>query len=192
MGRKYGGEVMLADTLSRYWWITLFRGVLWILFGIFMFLQPGISILALTLTFGAFALVDGIVSVVSAIGGRETNESWWILLIRGLAAFCVGLLTLFTPQMTAVALLVWIAVWAIATGLLEIVAAIRLRKEIQDEFGLALAGLVSVAFGVFVLARPGIGALAVLWAIAVYALTFGMVLVSMAFETRRFVRRVKG
>ena len=183
---------MLADTLSHYWWITLFRGVLWILFGIFMFVQPGISILALTLTFGAFALVDGIVSVASAIGGRETNDSWWILLIRGLAAFCVGLLTFFTPQMTAVALLVWIAVWAVATGLLEIMAAVRLRKEIQDEFGLALAGLVSVAFGVFLLVRPGVGALAVVWAIAVYALTFGMVLVSMAFETRRFARRVRG
>jgi len=99
---------------------------------------------------------------------------------------------LVTPQMTAVALLVWIAVWAIATGILEIVAAVRLRKEIQDEFGLALAGLVSVAFGVFLLARPGVGALAVIWAIAVYALAFGMVLVSMAFETRRFVRAVKG
>ena len=179
---------MLADTLSRYWWITLIRGALWILFAIFMFVQPGISILALTLTFGAFALVDGIVSVVSAIAGREANDGWWILLIRGLAAFCVGLLTLVTPQMTAVALLVWIAVWAIATGILEIVAAVRLRKEIQDEFGLALAGLVSVAFGVFLLARPGVGALAVIWAIAVYALAFGMVLVSMAFETRRFVR----
>jgi uncharacterized membrane protein HdeD (DUF308 family) len=183
---------MLADTLSRYWWITLIRGALWILFAIVMFVQPGISILTLTLTFGAFALVDGIVSVVSAIAGRETNDGWGILLIRGLAAFCVGLLTLVTPQMTAVALLVWIAVWAIATGILEIVAAVRLRKEIQDEFGLALAGLVSVAFGVFLLARPGVGALAVIWAIAVYALAFGMVLVSMAFETRRFVRAVKG
>ena len=170
----------------------MLRGLLWILFGIFMFVKPGISILALTLTFGAFALIDGIVSVASAVGGREGNDSWWILLIRGLAAFCVGLLTFFTPQMTAVALLVWIAVWAVATGLLEIAAAIRLRKEIQDEFGLALAGLVSVAFGVFLLVRPGVGALAVVWAIAVYALTFGMVLVSMAFETRRFVRKVRG
>jgi uncharacterized membrane protein HdeD (DUF308 family) len=183
---------MLAETLSRYWWISLLRGVLWILFGIFMFLQPGISILALTLTFGAFALVDGIAGVVSAIGDRETNDSWWILLIRGLAAFCVGLLTLVTPQMTAVALLVWIAIWAIVTGLLEIAAAVRLRKEIHDEFGLALAGLVSVAFGVFLLARPAIGVLAVVWALAFYALAFGMVLVSMAIETRRFVKRVSG
>jgi uncharacterized membrane protein HdeD (DUF308 family) len=183
---------MLADTLSRYWYITLVRGVLWILFGIFMFVQPRISILALTLTFGAFALADGIVSVVSAIGGRETNDSWWILLIRGLAAFGVGLLTLVTPQMTAVAVLVWIAIWAIVTGLLEIFAAVRLRKEIQDEFGLALGGLVSVAFGVFLLARPAVGVLAVLWVIAFYSLAFGMVLVSMAFETRRFSRAVRG
>ena len=153
--------------------------------------SPGISILALTLTFGAFALVDGIVSVASAIGGREKNDSWWILLIRGLAAFCVGLLTFFTPQMTAVALLVWIAIWAAATGLLEIMAAVRLRKEIQDEFGLALAGLVSVAFGGSCWSGRVWGALAVVWAIAVDALAFGMVLVSMAFETRRFVRRVK-
>jgi uncharacterized membrane protein HdeD (DUF308 family) len=179
---------MFADILSRYWWTTLFRGMLWILFGFLMFLQPGISILALTLLFGAFALADGLVTAVSAIGGRHTNESWWILLLAGIVAVCVGLVTLFTPQITAFALLICIAIWAIATGMLEIFASIRLRKEIHGEFWLGLAGLVSLAFGVFLLARPNIGLLSVLWVIAFYAIVFGIVEVVRAFEARSFVR----
>ena len=183
---------MLADTLSRFWWTTMFRGALWILFGLVVFFQPGISILTLALVFGAFALADGVTAIASAVGGRHTNDSWWVLLLSGLAAVGVGLLTLFSPQITAFVLLVWIAIWAIATGILEIITSVRLRKEIQGELWLGLAGFISVAFGVFVLARPGEGALSVLWAIAFYAIVFGMVLIVRAFEARSFVKAVRG
>jgi uncharacterized membrane protein HdeD (DUF308 family) len=182
---------MFADMLSRYWWSTLLRGVLWMLFGIFAIFQPGISLLVLTLLFGAVALVDGIASIGTAIAGRTTHESWWILLLAGIAALGVGLLTLINPQITASVLLIYIAAWAIVTGLLEIAASIRLRKEIRGEFWVALAGLVSVAFGVFLLARPGIGALSLLWAIAFYAIVFGMVQVVMAFEARGYARMLR-
>jgi uncharacterized membrane protein HdeD (DUF308 family) len=182
---------MFADMLSRYWWTTLFRGVLWMLFGVFAIFQPGISLVLLTLLFGVLALADGIASIAIAIAGRTTNDSWWILLLSGIAALGIGLLTLANPQITASALLIYIAVWAIVTGLFEIAASIRLRKEIHGEIWVALAGLVSVAFGVFLLARPGVGALALLWAIAFYAIVFGMVQVVMAFEARGFARMLR-
>jgi Short repeat of unknown function (DUF308) len=89
---------MLAKILSRYWWMTLVRGAIWILFGIVIFTQPLISLVALTLTFGAFAFVDGVANAVSAIGGRRENETWWVLLLAGLCGIGVGLLTFFSPD----------------------------------------------------------------------------------------------
>lgn len=186
---------MLSNILSRYWGMTLLRGVLWILFGIVVFMMPGISLLTLTLMFGWFALLDGVANIVSAVGGRRGNEHWWLLLLGGLAGVGIGLLTFSFPGITALILLFYVAVWAISTGLLEIVAAIRLRREIEGEFWLILSGVVSIAFGVFLVARPGQGALSVLWLIAGYAILFGLIQVVLAFEARGFVNRavaVKG
>jgi uncharacterized membrane protein HdeD (DUF308 family) len=182
---------MLADILSRFWWMTLLRGVIAILFGVAVFFQPQISLLSLVLVFGFFALVDGVASVATAIGGRRTHESWGLLLLGGLAGIGVGLLTIFSPEVTTLALLFYIAIWAIATGLLEIAAAIRLRKEIEGEFWLGLAGAASIAFGVILVVRPGVGALAVLTVIAAYAIFFGSMLVLLALRTRGFVNRVR-
>jgi len=100
----------------------------------------------------------------------------------------VGILTFVAPGLTALALLFYIALWAISTGVLEIVAAIRLRKEIQGEWVLILAGLCSVVFGVLLVARPGVGALAVLWLIAAYAIVFGVLLVILALKARGMVK----
>jgi len=97
-------------------------------------------------------------------------------------------MTLINPQITATVLLIWIAAWAIATGILEIVASFRLRKEIEGDFWIGLAGFASVAFGVFLLARPGLGALALLWMIGTYAIVLGVILVVAAFETHGFVK----
>src|SRR5262245_13014753 len=180
---------MFSNILSRYWWMTLLRGVISILFGLVVVTQPRISLVALTLTFGAYALVDGIANIVSALGGRNENENWWVLLLAGLASVGAGILTFFNPGITALALLFYVAAWAIATGLLEIVAAIRLRKEIQGEFWLILGGLLSVAFGVMLMARPGLGALSVLWLIGGYAIAFGIILIALAFRARSFVRQ---
>jgi uncharacterized membrane protein HdeD (DUF308 family) len=180
---------MLANILGRYWWTTLARGVIWILFGIAVFAQPGISLVTLTLMFGAFALIDGIAGAVSAIAGRREHENWWVLLLVGLTGIAVGLMTFANPGMTALALLFYVAVWAIATGLLELVAAIRLRREIEGEFWLGLAGVVSIAFGAFVMARPAEGALSVLWLLASYAIAFGVILLALAFRVRGFMGR---
>ena len=123
-------------------------------------------------------------NVVHAIGGRRNNEHWWILLLIGLCGIGVGLLAFSNPAITTLVLLFYVAIWAIGTGLLEIVAAIHLRKEIHGEFWLALAGLLSIAFGMLLVARPAAGVLSVLWLIAGYATAFGVMLVVLAFRVR--------
>jgi uncharacterized membrane protein HdeD (DUF308 family) len=182
---------MLSHILSRYWWATLIRGCVWVLFGVVVFARPGISLVTLTFLFGVFALADGIVKVMSAIAAQE-YEHWWLVLLAGVASIVVGALTFFNPGATAMTLLFFIALWAIVTGIVEIVSAVQLRHEIQGEFWYGLGGLISVAFGVFLLARPGAGALAVLWLIASYAMLFGTIQILLAFEARSFAKRVTG
>jgi uncharacterized membrane protein HdeD (DUF308 family) len=181
----------LSEALSRSWWLLLLRGIVAILFGILTFVQPGISLAALVLLFGAFSLADGVLGVWTAYSSRKEREHWWLLLLGGLVGVGVGLLTLFAPGVTALALLFYIAIWAVATGVLQIVAAIRLRKEIEGEWTLVLAGLASVAFGVLLMARPGAGALAVLWLIAGYAIVFGLIMVLLSFKVKGFASRVR-
>ncbi len=177
---------MFANILSRYWWTTLLRGVVWIIFGIAIFTQPAISLVALTFLFGLFCLADGIANIVSAFGGRNEHENWWVLLLAGLVGIGMAALTFFNPAITALALLFYIAIWAIATGLIEVIAAIRLRKEIEGEFWLALSGIISIAFGVLLVARPAAGALSVLWLIAGYSIALGIILIALAFRERSF------
>lgn len=182
---------MISHLMTRTWWVFLVRGILAILFGVGAYLQPEATLKTLVLLFGAYALTDGILSALSAVSGRHENDHWWLFLFQGVAGVAVGALTLLAPGVTTIALLFYIAVWAIATGILSIVAAVRLRKEIDGEWLLAVAGLSSALFGVCLLTRPGAGALAVLWLIAAFAVLFGIVLVLLAFNAREFAKRLK-
>jgi uncharacterized membrane protein HdeD (DUF308 family) len=181
----------LASILSRGWWLLLLRGLAAIAFGVLTWSQPGISLAVLVLFFGAYSLVDGVLGVWTAIAGREHHEHWWVFLLEGLLGVGVGILTFFAPRVTAIALLFYIAIWAVGTGVLEIVAAVRLRKEIDGEWMLILAGLASVVFGVLLMAQPGAGALALIWLIGSYAIVFGVLLVLLAFKARSFAGLVK-
>ncbi|HTO62374.1 MAG TPA: HdeD family acid-resistance protein [Bradyrhizobium sp.] len=179
-------DQQLASIFSRNWWVLLLRGLVTIAFGVLILFQPGVSLVTLVLLFGAFSMADGVLGVWGAIAGRKKNEDWWALLLWGLVGIGVGILTFAAPGVTTIALLFYIAIWAIATGVLQIVAAIRLRKEIQGEWLLILAGLASVVFGVLLMAQPGSGALALLWLIAGYAVAFGVILVILALKAHRF------
>lgn len=174
----------LATILARHWWVLLLRGLIAIAFGVLAWFQPGVTLAALILLFGVYVFADGILGVGTAIAGRKQHEHWWVLLLWGLVGMAVGILAFMAPGITALALLFYIAVWAIATGVLEIVAATRLRKEIAGEWLLVLGGLASVVFGAVLVARPGVGALAVIWLIAAYAVLFGILLVLLAFRVR--------
>jgi len=181
----------LAAALARNWWVLLLRGVVAILFGGLIFTWPGISLAALVLLFGGFCLADGLMAAWTALSNRKQQENGWLLLIGGLLGIGVGLLTLFRPAVTGLALLFYIAIWAVATGVVQVLTAIRLRQEIANEWMLVLAGLASVALGALLMARPGAGALAALWLIASYAIVFGILLVALAFRVRSVARRIE-
>ena len=174
----------LETVVSRLWWALVLRGVVAILFGLIAFFWPGITLVSLVLMFGAYAFIEGIASVVLGIREYGERERWWGTLLSGLVSVGAGIVTLLSPGITALALLTLIAVWAILRGGLDIVAAIRLRHVIQGEWLLALGGILSIGFGLLLLARPGAGALAVVWWIGAYALVLGAVLIVLGFRAR--------
>lgn len=154
------------------------------MFGLAAFFLPGITLTVLILLFGAFALVDGVFAIVAAVRTRRRNERWWLLLAEGVLGVLAGIVAFIWPGLTALALLYLVAAWAIITGILEIVAAIRLRQEIVGEWALILSGVLSVIFGVLLAVLPGVGILALLWLIGAYAVAFGVLLIILAFRVR--------
>lgn len=177
---------VLAAALARHWWVLLLRGVVAIVFALLAWLQPGMTLTALVLVFGIYVEVDGLLGIWMAIASRKSNPHWWWLLLWGLAGIVAGAITFAMPGITALVLLMFIAAWAILVGVLQVIMAWRLHKEISGEWLLGLGGLLSIAFGALMVWNPGAGALAVLWLIAAYAFIFGMVMVVLALRARRF------
>lgn len=178
-------ENRMLTMLARNWWVLALRGVFAILFGILALIWPGLTLLVLITLFGAYALLDGILAVIAGIITYGRNKRWWAVLLEGVAGILLGLLTFVWPGVTALVLVYFIAVWALITGILEIVAAIRLRKEIMGEWVMVLSGSVSILFGLFLIVAPDAGALSLTWIIGAYALTFGILLIILAFRLRK-------
>ena len=176
-------STVLAQLGPRWGWIAL-RGVAAILFGLLAFVLPGITLALLVLVWGAYAFVDGVFALFAAFKVRDRGRRMWSLLAVGVLGIVVGVLTFAWPGITALSLLLLIAAWAIATGVFEIVAAIRLRKEIDNEWLLILSGVASVVFGALLLIWPASGALALIWMIASFAIVLGVLLLSLAFKIR--------
>jgi uncharacterized membrane protein HdeD (DUF308 family) len=174
----------MLTMLRKYWWTILLRGIIAVLFGIAAFVWPGITIVFLISLFGAYALLDGIISVVIGIAQYGQNERWWGILLQGICGIAVGLMTFLWPQITGLILLYFIAGWAILTGLFQIVAAIRLRKVISGEWLLGLSGAISVLFGITLFIYPAAGALAVIWMIGIFAILNGLLLIFLSLRIR--------
>jgi uncharacterized membrane protein HdeD (DUF308 family) len=174
----------MLSTLSRYWWVLALRGVVAIIFGVLAVIWPALTLFTLVLLFGAYAFVDGIFAVVAGISSRERDQRWWAAVLEGIAGIIFGVLTFFWPGMTALVLLYFIAAWALVTGVLEIMSAIRLRQVIDNEWTLILGGILSVIFGVVLFLFPGAGALGLTWLIGVYAIVFGIMFLVLAFRLR--------
>ena len=173
----------MLTQLSRNWWLLALRGVAAILFGILAMVWPGVTLTFLVLLFGAYALADGLLAVVAALTNNAGERRWWVLL-EGLVGIAVAVLTFLWPGATAFSLLYLIAAWAILTGVLEILAAIELRREISNEWFLILSGIASVILGVLLVLFPGAGALSVIWLIAAYAVVFGVLLVVLSLRVK--------
>lgn len=178
----------MVIVLARNWWALALRGLFAVIFGVLAFAWPGITLGALVLLYGAYALVDGVFAIVAAAAGRSQGTPWWALVLEGVAGIAVGIMTFAWPGITALVLLYLIAAWAILTGVLEIAAAVRLRREIRGEWLLALSGVMSITFGVALVAFPGAGALAVIWLIGAYAIAFGVLMIVLAFRLRSWLR----
>jgi uncharacterized membrane protein HdeD (DUF308 family) len=179
----------MLELFSRYWWTLALRGVLAVAFGAMALIWPTITVGVLVLLFGAYALVDGLFALGTALfGGRLAAGRRGWLVLEGVVGIAAGVVTFAWPAITALALLYLIAAWAIVTGVAEIAAAVLLRRELQGEWLLALGGLVSVLFGLYVAIWPGRGAVAVAWVIGLYAIVFGVALVALGLRLRQYHR----
>ncbi len=178
-------EATMLEHLGRNWsWIVL-RGVAAVLFGVLAFGLPGITLAVLVIVWGAYALADGVLALVAAYRVRDQGKPFWSLVIVGLLGIAAGIVTFIWPGMTALLLLMFIAAWAVVMGVFQIVAAIRLRKEIRNEWLLGLSGVLSVLFGIIMFVQPGAGALAVIWVIATYAIVFGILLIWLGLRLKK-------
>jgi uncharacterized membrane protein HdeD (DUF308 family) len=175
---------MMVNQLARNWWALALRGLFAILFGILVFVAPGITLEVLVLLLAAYFVVDGVGNIIAAFNNRERYNQWWVTLLEGVISILAGIGAFLSPGMTALILLYLIAAWAVVTGVLEIIAAIRLRKEIENEFWLGLGGLLSILFGVALFVWPGTGILTLLWLLGGYAIVSGIFLLMLAFRLR--------
>ena len=175
----------ILHSLAKGWWLVLLRGLAGIIFGVVAFAWPGLTLFTLVLLYGAYALVDGACALTAAFAGRDKMLPTWWLIVIGLAGIAAGIVTFLWPGITALVLVLFIGAWALAHGIFEIIGAIRLRKEIENEWWLILAGSLSVIFGLVVLAAPGAGALGLIWAIGSYSMVFGALLVGLSLRLRK-------
>jgi uncharacterized membrane protein HdeD (DUF308 family) len=170
------------------WWALVLRGLAAIAFGVLAFVWPQITLTALVFLWGAYALVDGAFAIAAGVKSHGENKRWWVLLLEGILGVAAGLVAFLVPGITALALLILIAAWAMVTGAFEIAAAIQLRKHIKGEWLLALAGIASVLFALALLFNPAAGALALVWLIGAYSIVFGVLLIVLGVRLHSLVR----
>lgn len=173
----------MLDRMSRDWWIIALQGVAAVVFGVMALVWPGITLLALVFLFGAYAILDGVLALTRGVRRAGGGPDWWRV-VQGVVGIAAGVVAFAVPGITAYALLVVIAVWAVVSGAVELVAAYQLRDVIQREWLLALDGLVSILFGMALIVFPGAGALAVVWLIGAFAIASGAILIAFAFRMR--------
>jgi uncharacterized membrane protein HdeD (DUF308 family) len=176
----------VVGRLAENWWLLLLRGLAAIAFGVLAFFWPGITLVALTYLWGAYAIIEGIFALGAAFSasGVDAGPRWWLGL-SGVVSILAGIVAFTYTGITALVLLMLIAVWAVVIGVLQLYAATRLWHVIENAWWLILSGLIAIAFGAVLIAWPGTGALAVIWTIAWYAVFFGCMLIGVAFELKR-------
>lgn len=188
-----------ATTLALNWWAFVLRGLVALVIALIAFLMPKGTAMALTLLFGAFAFVDGVLGLIAAVRRMQAGERWGWLALSGAVGVLVGLIVAIAPFTASLALAVFlwasIGIWALLSGALELAAAVRLRREIEGEFWLGLAGALSLAMGVAVLwmlfTRPEGSLVALGWLLGLYAALFGAIMLALGLLLRRIAREAE-
>ncbi len=170
--------------LVENWWTFLIRGVIAILFGLAAIIWPSLTVTILVFVFGAYVIVDGIFSIAVSIMTRKQNDQWWVGILLGIAAIIIGIWAMLFPDLTAIGLVYFIGAWWLVSGILEIIFAIRVRKEIENEWFLILGGVISVIAGALFMLFPGSGAISLIWIIGLFAIFLGVMFVVLAFRLR--------
>jgi len=179
----------MDQLLLRSWWMLALRGAAALLFGVLALVWPGMTLLVLVALFAVYALVSGGAAVLAALRNRNSDKGWWLILLLGLVSLVAAVIAVFNPGITTLVLVLLMGANAFVTGMLDIVVAIRLRKQIEREWLLALAGVVSIIFGVLVFLLPAAGALALVFMVSLYATLAGILLLTLAFRARKWVNR---
>lgn len=174
----------VLNSIGDNWWVFLLRGIAAIIFGIVALFWPGLTAYALVLTFGVYVLADGILAIYTAFQRKPTDDQWWTWLIDGALSIILGLMALFSTEATALALLIWIAAWAIVVGVMRIIGAIRLRKIIDGEWALGLSGLLMIIWGVALAMMPAAGIVSLTWVFGILSILLGGALIALAFRVK--------
>jgi uncharacterized membrane protein HdeD (DUF308 family) len=180
----------ISKSITDQWWLVLLEGVLAVLFGVIAWVWPDITVATLVILFGAYALASGIMNFYAAYAQHKLGASPWPFIFRGIVGVVAGIVVAVWPDISAISLFYVIAAWAIVTGIYALVGAVALRKVIDNEWLLGLAGICSVAFGVLAMIYPGDGALALIWTIGVYAIAFGFMLIVLGFRLHSWGRKL--
>ncbi|MDS9466513.1 DUF308 domain-containing protein [Paracoccus sp. MBLB3053] len=175
----------MIRVMAANWWVLLLRGIAAILFGLLALIWPGLTVYVLLIFFGAFAIFDGILALFTAFQRRKTDERWWAWALDGGLSIAIGVMALFWTEATALAFIIWMAIWGVIAGVFRIVAAIRLRNEIEGEWALGLSGLLLVLWGVLMAMLPAAGLLSLAWLIGTFAILIGVTLIVLAFRLRK-------
>ena len=183
-------NVALAIVMARAWWTFILRGVIAILFGLVCLIFPPLAIIGLATLFGFWLIMDGVSGLTGAWSARGSG-GWWISLLEGIAGLVAGFLAIVWPVITVFVLVLLVGAWAVLTGVFEIWTAIRLREHIKGELFMAIAGMISILFGLYVIIFPRAGILSVLWLIAVFALAFGVTLIALGWRLRGIYEQAK-
>jgi uncharacterized membrane protein HdeD (DUF308 family) len=174
----------MLNVYTHNWWSLVLRGLLAVIFGVVAFIMPDVTWTALVFVWGAYAIVDGIFSMVAGFRAPKGHKRWWLMLISGVLGIAAGAVAFLLPVLTGLFLILLMGGWAVATGIVEIVAAIQMRKQIAGEWFLVLSGIASVAFGILLFIDPYAGAVAVVWIIGIYAVMFGILMMILGFKLR--------
>lgn len=179
----------MIHILAKHWWVLVVRGLVALVFAGTAFFLPNFAFSVLVAGIGVYLLADGALATYSGWRLRGEDKDWWVAALEGLLGVGLGVATLAYPDVSAALLVLFVALWCLLTGAFEIILAIRIRKEIEDEWQLAFAGIISIALGALMLFQPNAGAISIAWWIGFYAFFFGLLMIGLGLRLRRWLSK---